>query len=75
VTGGVQMAQALAASTDVQACVATQMYRYSFGSAEAGPCSTSAYATAFSNNNQDMRELLFAIVSSSAFSKRAVPTQ
>ncbi|HVR63592.1 MAG TPA: DUF1588 domain-containing protein, partial [Polyangia bacterium] len=72
VANAVEMAQALAASPDVQSCFARQVFRFDIGRTEtdADSCAVDQYTTAFTDKGLDLRELLVAIASSPTFQTR-----
>jgi hypothetical protein len=70
--GAVQLAGKLAHSTDVQACYATQWFRFGYGRGEtdADGCSLNQLTTAFVAANGDVRELIVALTQTDAFRYR-----
>jgi hypothetical protein len=68
----IDLMPALAASDDVRACVATQWMRYLLRREESkgDMASLAAVQKVFRDSSYDMRELLVAIVSSDAFTRR-----
>jgi hypothetical protein len=64
-----EMAQKLAASSEVRACVATQWFRFAAGrsEAEADECSLSTLRDAFSGSDGDLLELIVATTQTDAF--------
>jgi hypothetical protein len=64
-----EMAQKLAASSEVRACVATQWFRFAAGrsEAEADQCSLSTLRDAFSSSDGDLLELIVATTQTDAF--------
>lgn len=74
--GAVALAQKLAASSEVQQCVARQWFRFALGrlETEVDGCSLKAVFAAFDSTRHDVRQLLTAIVTSDAFLyRRSVP--
>jgi hypothetical protein len=72
--GAPDLGQKLASSTTVQACVATQWLRYALGVDHTGVGSDDVGPVfdAFVKKNLDMRELVVAVTTSSAFRTRLV---
>ena len=70
--GAVQLAGKLAHSTDVQACYATQWFRFGYGRGEtdADGCSLNQLTTSFVAANGDVRELIVALTQTDAFRYR-----
>ena len=70
----VALASALAASPEVQACYARQVFRFDVGRLEtdADGCSIAQATTAYQAKNLDLRELLVALATSPAFATRTV---
>jgi len=68
----VALATALAASPEVQACYARQVFRFDVGRLEtdADGCSLAQATTAYQAKNLDLRELLVALATSPAFRAR-----
>jgi hypothetical protein len=68
----VALAGALAASPEVHACFARQVFRFDVGRLEtdADACSIAAGVAAYSGKNLDLRELLVALATSPAFTTR-----
>lgn len=76
VTGGVALAQALAASPTVHECFARQVFRYDVGRVEtaADACALADVTKAYAGKNLDLRELLVALATSPAFATRTAMT-
>jgi hypothetical protein len=74
--GVAQMAQKLAASDQVRACVATQWFRFASGRLEANPdsCSLATLQTAFNASSGDLLELVVNMTQTDAFMYRAPVT-
>jgi hypothetical protein len=75
-SGAVDLAHKLAASSDVQRCVANQWFRYALGrvEADADECTLADLYKQFDASGHDIRALLKSIVLSPAFrSKRGIP--
>lgn len=72
--GAIELAARLAGSSEVEACMARQWFRYALGRFEtvADGCSLERAIQNFSGSRHDVRELLAAIVSSDAFRYRRV---
>jgi hypothetical protein len=72
VTGGVALAQALAASPAVHACFARQVFRYDLGRVDtpADACALADVTKTYKGKNLDLRELLVALAMSPAFATR-----
>lgn len=68
------LAQRLAKSKQVEACMVTQWFRYAYGrgESEADSCSLATLNDAFAKSGGDMRELLVALTLTDAFRYRAV---
>jgi hypothetical protein len=70
-----QLAEKLAQSEQVQACLADQWFKFGLGRMPHGEddqCSTAAVAAALENSDGDVRELVAALVTSDAFRFRRV---
>ena len=67
--GAVELAQKLAQSEDVRACVATQWFRFAYGRAEqpADACNIKTVQEAFAAASYDIKELLVALTQTDAF--------
>jgi len=67
--GAVALANAVAGSTEVQVCYATQWFRFAYGRGEtsADDCAVSDLATAFVAAKGNVRELLVALTQTDAF--------
>jgi hypothetical protein len=63
------MAEKLAASSQVRACLATQWFRFAAGrsEAEADECSLATMRDSFGSSNGDLRELILATTQTDAF--------
>jgi hypothetical protein len=74
-TGVAAMAEQLAASPEVRACVATQWFRFASGrfEADADQCSLSALRDAFGGPGGDFLELIVATTQTDAFLFRSTP--
>jgi Protein of unknown function (DUF1588)/Protein of unknown function (DUF1592)/Protein of unknown function (DUF1595)/Protein of unknown function (DUF1585)/Protein of unknown function (DUF1587) len=68
----VQMAKALAASPEVHACFARQVFRFDLGRTEGSDdeCAIQQYTKAFTDGKLDLRELLVAIATSPGYAAR-----
>jgi hypothetical protein len=75
--GAQELASKLASSTQVQACLATQWFRYGMGRGEQAEdvCSLSQIKAEFASTGGDFRELLVSMATSNAFRFRAVGEQ
>jgi hypothetical protein len=75
--GAVELAGKLAVSPQVEACLATQWFRYGMGRAEqnADLCSLERVKTDFAEAGGDFRELLVLLATTDAFRYRAVAEQ
>jgi hypothetical protein len=73
--GAVELSQRLAASAEVQDCVATQVYRFALGRLEAkeDTCALAYVQAQFRESGGDLRELMVAVATSHAFLTRAAP--
>jgi hypothetical protein len=71
-TSAVALAGALAASPEVQACFARQVFRFDVGRMDtaADACSIAQATKTYSDKNLDLRELLVALATSPAFVAR-----
>jgi hypothetical protein len=69
----VALAGALAASPEVAACFARQVFRFDLGrmDTDADACALAGATKAYSDNNLDLRELLVALATSPSFAARA----
>jgi hypothetical protein len=67
--GAVELAQKVAGSTQVQACLTTEWFRYGFGreATSADACSTGLLAQSFAGSGGNVRELLLALTQTDAF--------
>ncbi len=74
--GAVELAHRLGTSAHVEACFATQAYRFAYGRRELGDedCALAALASRFRRSGGDVRELAIALVTSDAFRTRRVDT-
>jgi hypothetical protein len=74
--GVLEMAQKLAASTQVRDCMATQWFRFTVGRTEVQPdsCSLATLQTSFSAAGGDLNELIVGITQTDAFMYRAPVT-
>lgn len=70
--GAVELGQKLAASSQVQTCVASQWTRYALGVDSTGidAATVAPIATAFASSGGNMRELVVAVTNSDAFRTR-----
>jgi hypothetical protein len=75
--GAIELAGKLAVSPQVEACLATQWFRYGMGRAEqnADLCSLERVKTDFATAGGDFRELLVLLATTDAFRYRAVAEQ
>jgi hypothetical protein len=75
--GALELTAKLAASPQVEACVATQWFRYTMGRAEqqADGCSLEQVKADFSSAGGNFRELLVALATSDAFRFRPMAEQ
>jgi hypothetical protein len=76
-SGAQELASKLASSTQVQACLATQWFRYGMGRGEQPEdvCSLSQIKDEFASTGGDFRELLVSMATTNAFRFRAVGEQ
>jgi hypothetical protein len=72
--GGVELAQKLAQSSDLQECVSTQWMSFALGRvpSELDECSADALQDRFEASGHDVRELLLSLVETEAFRMRRV---
>jgi hypothetical protein len=75
--GALELTGKLAASPRVEACLATQWFRYTMGRAEqqADACSLEQVKAEFANTGGDFRELLVSLATTDAFRFRPVAEQ
>ena len=75
--GALELTSRLAQSPQVEACVATQWFRYTMGRAEqdADVCSLEEVKAAFAGSGGNFRELLVALATSDAFRFRPMAEQ
>jgi hypothetical protein len=75
--GARELTSRLAASPQVEACIATQWFRYGMGRAEqdADACSLEQVKANFASSGGDFRELLIALATTDAFRFRAFAEQ
>jgi hypothetical protein len=75
--GAVELASRLAASPQVEACLATQWFRYGMGRAEqdADVCSLERVKADFAGSGGDFRELLISLATTDAFRFRPFAVQ
>lgn len=75
--GALELTGRLAASPQVEACLATQWFRYTMGRAEqqADACSLEQVKAQFANTGGDFRELLVSLATTDAFRFRPVAEQ
>jgi hypothetical protein len=70
--GAIELAQLLASSDQVKACVASQWFRFGYGrfETEEDECSVDEIHTAFAASNYDIKELIVALTLTDAFRYR-----
>jgi hypothetical protein len=70
--GAIELAQLLASSEQVKACVASQWFRFGYGrfETEEDACSVDEIHTAFAASNYDIKELIVALTLTDAFRYR-----
>jgi hypothetical protein len=70
--GAIELAQLLASSDQVKACVASQWFRFGYGRFETDEddCSVDEIHTAFAESNYDIKELIIALTLTDAFRYR-----
>ena len=75
--GALELTSRLAGSPQVEACLATQWFRYTMGRAEqdADACSLEEVKSAFASSGGNFRELLVALATSDAFRFRPMAEQ
>jgi len=75
--GALELTSRLAASPQVEACLATQWFRYTMGRAEqqADACSLEQVKTAFADSGGNFRELMVSLATSDAFRFRPMAEQ
>jgi hypothetical protein len=73
-TGGAQLAQRLAGSADVNACVNRQLFRYTMGRLDMpdDACVLDRTRKAFEGRNNDVREIIISLIGSEDFVRRQV---
>jgi hypothetical protein len=75
--GALELTSRLAASPQVEACLATQWFRYTMGRAEqnADACSLEQVKSAFASSGGNFRELMVSLAASDAFRFRPMAEQ
>jgi hypothetical protein len=68
-TGAIELARKLVASKDVERCMATHWFNFSFGRVQGADdaCTVETLGQRFASSGGDMRQLLLAVVQSDAF--------